>query len=913
MSTTLSKTIFPFPRGSEWRKWDLHIHTPGTAKNDQFPKENAWEVYLSELEKSDIVAFGITDYWSMDNYYKVREAQQSGRLGGKFIIPNVELRITPVTDSNTPINLHILFDPALAKEVIERDFFQKCEFLYNSVKYTATRSQLISLGKQFKNNSNLDDDAAWKSGIAQFVVSYDKVFECLNASSLRGHYLLGVSNSNQDGNSGIRSCSLEQTRKEIYRHCHFIFSSNQQDVNFFLGKGAASLDELIREYGGIKPCVRGCDAHSLKEVATRFTWIKADPTFQGLRQIVFEPEGRVRISDSRPDQKPSYCIIDSIDLSDPTGIWKQQIPLNQNLTTIIGGRASGKTSLLDVIATKCNGQNGSPEAAARSFTQSLAPNVSIRWNNNHIPDNNGAQNLIEYFPQNYIVEIAEEPERLNEILVNILEDFGKRSVLKQISDLKQNHTQTSSIICNRLSSLLAQWSQLMNNPDGIANEDAIKHEIEELSGQATEVARKLKTSSEQLQFFQQTNDELTKKQNNLGELQQTINILSELQRQSVVLINEPVQINGLPIEIQKELRKTLQNSKEEVNRAWVNAILKIAAVIQHRIQLLSNEIAKIQDSETYRQLTQFQDTNTQYAGILERIKAEKQKLSISVQVTKTIHNVEVEIDRLVSELSQGPLQYGKELDRLGKLLTIEKDGLSIVAKRTLREKDIVAFLEPRLTKRSAEQKALVEKYSKGYDSCTPEDITRFIQDVFAGDIELNQGNTPQSLLQEYLSQNWEDLQFDVTYQNDSFKEMSPGKKSFVVLKLMLDFSKNQQPVLIDQPEDNLDNRAIYKELVAYLRNKKTTRQIIVVSHNANIVVGADAEEVIVANQNGSDAKNPGGRKFYYVSGSLENSRAKDINESCVLLSQGIQEHVCEILEGGKAAFITRERKYNLDQ
>ena len=99
---------------------------------------------------------------------------------------------------------------------------------------------------------------------------------------------------------------------------------------------------------------------------------------------------------------------------------------------------------------------------------------------------------------------------------------------------------------------------------------------------------------------------------------------------------------------------------------------------------------------------------------------------------------------------------------------------------------------------------------------------------------------------------------------DNLKDMSPGKRSFVVLKLLLDFSDKKSPILIDQPEDNLDNRAIYSDLVRYIRKKKKDRQIILVTHNPNIVVGADSEEVIVANQNGKNAPNENGIKFQYL-------------------------------------------------
>ena len=134
---------------------------------------------------------------------------------------------------------------------------------------------------------------------------------------------------------------------------------------------------------------------------------------------------------------------------------------------------------------------------------------------------------------------------------------------------------------------------------------------------------------------------------------------------------------------------------------------------------------------------------------------------------------------------------------------------------------------------------------------------------------------------------------------------------FVVLMLLLDFSKKECPILIDQPEDDLDNRAIYKDLVKYLIRKKKERQIILVTHNPNIVVGADSEQIIVANQNGLDTPNIKGCKFQYITGSLENTKPFDKNAKSILESIGIREHVCDVLEGGSEAFENREKKYGL--
>lgn len=161
-----------------------------------------------------------------------------------------------------------------------------------------------------------------------------------------------------------------------------------------------------------------------------------------------------------------------------------------------------------------------------------------------------------------------------------------------------------------------------------------------------------------------------------------------------------------------------------------------------------------------------------------------------------------------------------------------------------------------------------------------------------------------------FSNNWFELQYNAEYENDKLSDMSPGKRSFVVLKLLLEFSDRKCPILIDQPEDNLDNRAIYNELLTYIREKKKERQIIIVTHNPNIVVGADSEEIIVANQNGKNAPNDTGIKFQYVYGSLEDSLPRNEDQNTPILNRcGIREHVCDILEGGENAFRDRENKY----
>ena len=102
-----------FSRGSEWRRWDLHVHTKGTNKNDQF-KSKDFEIFCEVLFRkaidNDIAAIGITDYFSIDNYKKVKDyvskiddetnftESEKRQIKNILILPNVELRMLPVTD-----------------------------------------------------------------------------------------------------------------------------------------------------------------------------------------------------------------------------------------------------------------------------------------------------------------------------------------------------------------------------------------------------------------------------------------------------------------------------------------------------------------------------------------------------------------------------------------------------------------------------------------------------------------------------------------------------------------------------------------------------------------------------------------------------------------------------------------------
>ena len=151
------------------------------------------------------------------------------------------------------------------------------------------------------------------------------------------------------------------------------------------------------------------------------------------------------------------------------------------------------------------------------------------------------------------------------------------------------------------------------------------------------------------------------------------------------------------------------------------------------------------------------------------------------------------------------------------------------------------------------------------------------------------------------------VNYSIKYQGTNIELLSPGKKGIVLLLMYLALdTESSIPLIIDQPEENLDNKSLYPHLVDYFKIAKKRRQIIIVTHNPNLVLNTDAEQIIVANFEA--VPNTYKARITYISGAIENSYInKQLN--IPLLQQGIREHSADILEGGKVAFVRRKDRY----
>ena len=904
------KEHFFFERGSEWRKWDLHIHTPDTAKNDNFKGDDIWEKYITSLENSDVSVFGITDYFSIKNYMKVKSYQKEGRLKDKLILPNIELRIQPVTGNGSPINIHAIFDPTLTEEEIEREFFRGLKFEYRGATYSCTTQDLCNLGRAIKEDHSYPEESAIRKGISSFCVAYPDLKKVFDKPFFHNRLIVGTANSSKDGMSGLlkQEAGLQPAREEICRMSDLIFSGNPNDIDYFLGK-KTSIDEVVNTYGNLKPCVIGSDAHSINEVAVfpnnRITWIKADPTFEGLKQIVFEPEARVRISETCPDTKYDYNVIDYVELN-KAGTWHQKIYLNQNLNTIIGGRSTGKSTLLSSIANKFDVIE---EIDNKDYIYSLSDYIRVIWRDG----NESYQRDIEFFPQNYISKIADT--KSDKLLLDILleNDEKKQRYEVYLSKLAEQFSTIQTQVA-----LLFEKKRLCSEKvayiKSIGDIEGIRHEIGKQQSFRNEIQAKLSDKKDILEAYEKTEKVL----NVLKEQQQSykyeIDVLKQLSQKDFLNLNSSISLSSLPKDTIELLSLKINQVVNQANKIIKEEISNQITNKSNAYTKVSNDINTILNKEEYKQGKQIFTDNKNLNEIIKNLDALNKKLAQITKEKESLSILKNEYKEIGSSIIKFHLEYLDIMNDIASCMRMQHEGVKLTSEIVLKNELEVALNES-ISLRSGAMNDFIKQIIDGYRKITRTDIEHSVKDLInsgmKGKLTLKGDASAQSLITKILSECWFELKLNVEYDGDNLKDMSPGKRSFVILKLLLDFSDKKCPILIDQPEDNLDNRAIYNELVEYIRSKKKERQIILVTHNPNIVVGADAEEIIIANQNGKNSPNTDSIKFEYVSGSIENRKAKDINDTDIPILQrcGIREHVCDILEGGETAFKHREHKY----
>ena len=967
--------------GSVWRRWDLHVHTPESKLENQFKD---WASYLNKIESwgRTVSVIGVTDYASIEGYKRLKsEIKNNKRLPDiDLVIPNIEFRISAETKQGKGINVHLLVSPH-ETDHIERieSALQKLCCTFGGEEYGCTRLDLIKLGKNVKP-SIVNEELAYQEGINQFKPSIFEISKWLSKSDwLKRNSLVAVSNSSNDGVSGLNHDSgFAAVRDEIQSLADLVFSANPKDREFYLGGGALSAHQIQKKYRHLKPCVHGSDAHSEEKIFApdldRFCWIKADPTFEGLRQIIYEPDSRVYIGKQPPAAHDQSKVIEQISISGVEGWFAtQSIKLNSGLNAIIGGKGSGKTALADTIAFAC----GAWEETSRSFltrAKSELKNqlsVKIGWADGTLVDSKFpaspsiAKPLVKYLSQQFVEKLCtddlEGTELVHEIEKVVFSHLDEAERLGASSFTELRTLRVNSIRDHR-STLRAKISQandrfttiedeIRQRDDKFQQRQSLLGEIKTLEDQIPPSADDAETEIHKLLIEARKQEEsieitLARFGRQLNEINNVRYSFKQAVRASLEWFKDmesDLKAIGLtPAQIQLfqpkwsvsdvesallERESNITNSKTDLagkeTDVWPdNKTLTAIKSLISKLDKQSNEDKAIKEkrraiaisikekrAKTGKLEAEISRIDNEYVKRLEEVRGERKALFR--ELFETLKKEQEILRLLYTPLSKKLAESGdheKKLEFFVKA-NVQFQEWADKGERLLDRTKIGAFRG-----KGALQEHLREHFEPSLRSCDAEGVLTSIdalieamhddQGTFTLDSQLRDKTPSRADWYNWLFDTRQiGLSYGIRYDGVALEALSPGTKGIVLMILYLSMDQDEMaPLIIDQPEENLDNESIYSVLTPYFRLAKKRRQIIVITHNPNLVVNADAELIVVANHTGNP--DTGAPRLRYKSGSLENSRLKV--PGCI----GIRECVCDILEGGEKAFHEREKRYS---
>ena len=905
-------------KGSIWRKWDLHVHSPYSVLNNGFGLD--FEKYVIELFKAaiaqEIAVIGITDYFSIEGYKRIKQEYlekpevlnalfnptEQEKIQNITLLPNIEFRLNKLVGTNR-INFHVILSEKVSIKEIEENILHEIEFVSEGnpqsedEKWKLKLDNLSELGKRLKaQHARFRDKSDLQIGMMNAVVDDSQIIKILSGRNSFKNLFLLVLPADEDLSLLSWDSQDHLTRKAIIQKSDMIFSSNPNTINWSSGKKDLNKKAFINEFKSLKPCIWGSDAHEFDKLFKpdydRNLWIKADPNFQGLKQLLYEPEIRVKIQKTNPVTDFNKSFFNELRIKSNVKIFsndalkfqKVSIPLNRDMVSIIGGRGTGKSVLINYLADGFKNYNGPHEYLLNDkfeveYIKEDKEPIDFKFDSKHDLG-------FIFISQNEIIRIADNPKELSN-------EIRKTLGVDKLTFSPKVDEQIESIV-NSVN-MYKDWflkkneeNQLIN--DKIATEEEITRYENFIKTVTTEQNReKLEQYSKHIKRIQ-----------DLKIMNESVNnIITEL-KEFIVSMNQKL------MKIDSSIPKVeFFGQFWELEKILKNNILEITSLESENSEI------KTKFSEYKGDLTSLLENVEKYQSLIETLRSklvqikeyevkletvEKEKSNIANILRDELLRQQVTIDEAWTRIKSGRSDWATEqIELMKKILNdrnIEIKG-EIVFNKTRFYEMLKEYINGRSFKRKNDETALEEFFEvKDFDSFLEFVRTKLTTlklenpNYFFDETDYNIDNLIYKLnnRSSYLS-----VIPKITYNLRPLSKISAGQRGTIYLCLKLATSAFSQPIIYDQPEDDLDNDFIIKELIQIFKELKLYRQIIIVTHNANLVVNTDTEQVIVATNVDETLQ--------YDSGALED--------------ESIIENVCKILEGGKDAFMQRESRYKL--
>jgi len=1023
----VSASDIKFSKGSEWRKWDLHVHTPSSIINGfGGPGEDIWDKYISDLENlpADFKVLGINDYLFLDGYKRLmNEKKNNGRLQNiELLLPVLEFRIEKFAGTQfghlKRLNLHVIFSDELPIATIESQFLNtlhqgyKLSHGFAKTKWDGviTRKSLEDLGNAIKETVPPDKLSGYPSdlelGFNNLNLDEKQICKSLKKPYFEKKCLIAIGKTEWDQLRWTEGTISE--KKDIINSADIVFTAAESIDKYKKAK------ERLKE-NGVNDLLLDCsDAHSFSESANKDrigncnTWIKADPTFEGLRQILNEPDERVYVGEKPPkvrhieNNKTKYIdrleITKAIQSKLEENWFDNKVYFNHGLVAIIGNKGSGKSALADIIGLLGKTKNSKHfsflnDDKFKKIKNNKADHfvATLEWHDNKILKGQSLNSNISleevervrYLPQNFLESICNDlskdlprkrgafEETLEEVIFLHL-DEAERQGMTSLNELITYKTKESrNAIENHKFNLLEKNREIVRL-EGLCekqHKDAILNQINKKNN---EIKEHKKNKPEEMKkpadtaksgVYDSINSDINKKQNELNELDMSIEVAKNKKFKLVKMISK---IDELEKKIRtfeliyEKFKKDSDLICIEIGVAFENLVKhdvtvdpledrKRSFLIKQKVIIESLNI-EIEGSLLSKRLVlesnikdlraKLDEPNKKYQQYLSETKEWEFKKKILEGGIGQIDSLK-HFEHLLQEAQRAPgllLEVRDERFSLLKLIYEEITGIksiyetyyapvqSFIDKNT-KDKGILAGSNLEM---NFEASIVVENFneifSKYIDHGTKssfrgieasdnvvtellkqtdfndyDDLKSFIDKIFQLLTEhktetleiknqLRQGQSVESLYNFIFSLDYLRPKYSLTWDGKKVDELSPGEKGTLLLIFYLLIDKEDIPIIIDQPEENLDNETVYKVLVPCIKAAKQKRQVIIVTHNPNLAVVCDAEQIICASIDKQD-----GYKVSYASGSIENRK--------------INQKIIDILEGTRPAFDNRDHKY----
>lgn len=1021
-------------RGSRWNQWDLHVHTPASFhwNGQKFEGDLALDnnkklvdEMISAMNNAEPAVFAIMDYWTFDGWFalKRRLSEPGSPKLNKKVFPGIELRLSAPT--NKRLNAHVIFSDEIQDQHL-RDFLGnlKIDRIDRSVSKDAfvdlARATAPDMLERKGHKKEIVDKDFADALLAGYKLAEIKTDSYKNAiSKVPNELAVGfMPFDTSDGLIEVRWEDHYSYFLNLFESSPIFESRNLELRSAFLCEETDKNKTWIANFKHGLNCiprlvVAGSDAHCFVGVAGnddkrgygdfpsgKKTWIKADPSFRGLKQAILEPSKRSFIGIVPPklqevESNKTYYI-DSVEIKktgtkSDIGQWLDgcDLPLNPDLVAIIGNKGSGKSALADIIAMLGNSRQskhfgflkkdrfwGKAGEPARHFTGTLTwcdASTEERSLEKLAPEEKAE--LVRYIPQGYFEELCNEHvsgksnaferelrsvifshasedmrlgaldfEQLTEqqegALRNQLGEYRKELAslnasimrieeqlqpveLKKFTDLlllknkqvEEYQKLKPQEVASPAEALDAEQQQAADQLNAInLRVEAVKKRIQEIAAENTEFAKKQKAIAnvrERLRLlqraFDQAKQDATDDLDTLGILWSDVAAIelkpARLDEKSAQFLAKQNELKKESDILSAELDTLIANQKTYT--AKLNAPQQQFEAYQRQLADWNKKLSELIGSPTEPETRTGLETRIQQIKDLpKQLKEQEEKrLALSGEIFDTLN-----AQRAVREALFKPVQ---ELIQKNSLI---REDYKLQFQSTLTSSaDAIADLLFGMIKQTSgdlrgqdEALSTVRKLVDGHNLNVRDQTLAFIEALHKKVLTaangndqsavgifnvLKKGQSAASVYDFIFGLNFLEPRYSLLFQDAQIEQLSPGQRGALLLIFYLLVDKGKMPIILDQPEENLDNETVFRLLVPVLSEAKKQRQIIMVTHNPNLAVVCDAEQIIHAKFDRSENS-----AISYESGAIENTI--------------LNGKVVTVLEGTKPALDNRYGKYH---